>query len=539
MTQPIDRFLTALPRGNGQVYLSWRLLGSDAPEMPFHVQRRWSGTEWQTLTEGAPMVTSTDFVDTVPIPAIYEYRIIDSAQPSRPVSVDAAAPPTNLAFEFPLISPPPPGVYPYRFATGDLENNGRSGVVVLESVVLESLGGRVQVCAYTLEGKRLWQRDTGLPDRGGWDNRMNHVPVAVWDVNGDGRSEVIYHSGPGAPFPDNFYAEAGPDEMLTAVDGETGELVWQTSWPGTRPRVVFTVGYLRGMDQPPSVVVQDGTYRDLVLTAIDGATGQVQWRVEQPRGGGHNLDIDDVDGDGCMEVIAGGICYRGDGTVLWEAEPFGHTDVSKPAKFLPDRPGLQVLYLVEKDNPGVYLIDAAGETVWKVPFGHAHWSWIGRYDLDGSGKLDERLMIHAAEKGALEYFPVFYPDGREWIELTRHQAHRYAAVGWEADGTTCFAHRKDFCIYRLDAQGNEVRLPGSELPTGSLFGRWQISADLIGDFRENFACIDYKKGTFFVAQNPQPAGRRAPSPQENFRYRHERAQLGSGYYTYIAPPLLP
>ena len=74
-------------------------------------------------------------------------------------------------------------------------------------------------------------------------------------------------------------------------------------------------------------------------------------------------------------------------------------------------------------------------------------------------------MIHAAEKGALEYFPIFYPDGREWIELTRHQAHRYAAVGWEADGTTCFAHRKDFCIYRLDAQGNEIRLPGSELPT--------------------------------------------------------------------------
>ena len=51
---------------------------------------------------------------------------------------------------------------------------------------------------------------------------------------------------------------------------------------------------------------------------------------------------------------------------------------------------------------------------------------------------------------------------------------------------------------------------------------------MIGDFRENFGCIDYEKGTFFVAQNPNPAGRRAYSPQDDFRYRHERAQLGFG-----------
>ena len=532
MPQQIDRFLTALPRGNRHVYLSWRLSGPDADDEPFYVQRRRPQGDWRQLHDSTPVVSSTDFVDTVPDDGVYEYRVVARQRPSCAARVDTMQPATNLAFEFPLTHAPPPDLYPYRFAIGDLQNNGRSGVVVLESHAK-----RVQVCAYTLDGTRLWQRDTGLPDSGGWDKRMNHVPVTIWDVNGDGRSEVIYHSGPGHAFANDFYAEAGPDEMLTAVDGETGDVVWECPWPGTRPRVMFTVGYLRGMEQAPSVVVQDGTYGDLILTAIDGATGRVQWQVTQARGGGHNLDIDDMDGDGRMEVIAGGICYDGDGSILWQAEPFGHTDVSKPAQFLPDVPGLQVLYLVEKENPGVYLVNAQGETLWKVPFGHAHWSWIGHYDLDGSGTPDARFMIHAAEKGANEYFPIFYPDGRQWLELTRHQAHRYAAVGWEADGATCFAHRKDFCIYRLDAQGQEIRLPGSELPTGSLFGRWQICADLIGDFRENFGCIDYEKGTFFVAQNPNPAGRRARSPQADFGYRHERAQLGSGYYTYIAPAL--
>lgn len=533
MPQTIDRFLTALPRGDRQVYLSWRLCGKDDLDEPFFVQRRQPQDDWRDLNRSAPVVTSTDFVDTVPDDELFEYRVVAQSGPSQSVRVEPTLPATNLAFSFPLTYPPPPGCYPYRFAIGDLENDGRSGVVVLESH-----NGRVQVCAYTLAGKLLWQRNTGLPDKGGWDNRMNHVPVTICDINGDGRTEVLYHSGPGVSFADNFYASAGPDEKLTAVDGKTGDIVWETFWPGTRPRVMFTAGYLRGREHPPSIVVQDGTYGDLLLTAIDGATGQVQWRATQARGGGHNLDIDDIDDDGCMEVIAGGICYNGDGTVLWEAEPFGHTDVSKPAKYLPDVAGLQLLYLVEKENPGLYMVDATGKTLWKVPFGHAHWSWVGRYDLSGTGTPDERLMIHAAEKGAREFFPIFFPDGRQWIELTRHQAHRYAAIGWEADGTTCFAHRKDFCIYRLDEQGQPMRLPGSELPPGSLFGRWQICADLIGDFRENFGCIDYANGTFFVAQNPRPAGRRARSPQEDFGYRHERAQLGSGYYTYIAPPIM-
>lgn len=523
--QPIDRFLTALPRGNHQIYLSWRLLTDDTPSAPFEVQRRQAQGDWETVSS-SPIITSTDFLDTVTIDAVYEYRVISNNQPSYPVQVDASAPPSNLAFEFPLCYPAQK--YPCFFAIGDLENNGRYGVVIRES-----RQGKIQVCAYSLEGKRLWQIDTGLPDAGGWDGRSLHIPCVVYDINGDGRTEVLFHKGAGHAFADNFYDQAGADETLIAVDSETGDTIWEVPWPAKNARVMFTAGYLRGMDASPSIVILDGTYKDVVITAIDGESGQTQWQVEQARPAGHNLDINDVDGDGLMEVIAGGICYRGDGTALWEAEPFGHTDVSKPAKFLPDHAGLQTLYLVEKDNPGVYLVDSQGKTLWHVPFDHAHWSWIGRYEIGG-----DALMIHAAEKGDREYFPIFYPDGQEWLEITPHQAHRYAAIGWEADGITCFAHRKEKQIVRLDENGQPIPIEGSELPAGTQFGRWQICADLIGDFRENFACVDYEKGTFFVAQNPRPAGKRALSPMEDFNYRHERSQLGSGYYTYIAPPKL-
>lgn len=520
--QTVDRCLTALPRGDHQVYLSWRLLASDNANEPFRVERRRPGSRWSAVSQ--PITTSTDHLDEAPEAAVFEYRVTSSRDTSMPLTIDAAAPASNLAFEFPLQDVPQH--YPLRLAIGDLGNDGRYGVVVTES-----LGGRIWVCAYMLSGQLLWKHDTGLPDHGGWDGRMHHVPVVAWDVNADGRTEVVFHRGPGASFPENFYAEAGPDETLIAVDGETGDVVWEVPWPATRPRVMMTTGYLHGGNEASSVVVLDGTYGDELITAVDGRTGRTQWRIKQARPAGHNLDIDDITGDGRMEVIAGGICYRGDGTVLWEAEPFGHTDVSKPAHFLEGLPGKQIVYLVENHNPGVYLVDAGGQTLWKVPFGHAHWSWIGRYPVGG-----DKLMIHAAEKGDREYFPIFYPDGREWMELTRHQAHRFAAVGWSTDGFMCFAHRKEFCVYTLDAQGNQIALPGSDLPSGAQFGRHQIAADLIGDFRENFAAIDYEKGTLFVAQNPLPAGRRALSPMEDFAYRHERNQLGSGYYTYIAPP---
>ena len=256
MTQSIDRFLTALPRGDHHVYLSWRLSSSDALDEPFHIERRCPGATWSRITP-EPVTRSTDFVDTVPEAAPYEYRIVTGHAHSHTVVVDAGAPATNLAFEFPLQSVPQH--FPLKLAIGDLLNDGRYGVVISES-----LGGTIWVCAYTLEGRLLWKMDTKLPDHGGWDGRMHHVPMAACDINCDGRTEVVFHRvyarvrGRGADFPDNFGA-AGPDETLVAVDSETGDLVWEVPWPGTRPRVALTIGYVHGMNVAPSVVVLDGT----------------------------------------------------------------------------------------------------------------------------------------------------------------------------------------------------------------------------------------------------------------------------------------
>lgn len=531
------RSLAALPRGEGAVYLSWRMLASDSSDAAFTLQRRHpGGGAWQTVS-AQPVTGSTDCTDRPDQPGVYEYRVADGQVVSETVEVDSSRPASNLAIEFPLVEPASDreGNAIGRLVVGDLENNGRIGFVTKGNE-----DGEVVFRAYSQDGRALWAHHTRLPARGGWDGRWEHVPCAVWDINGDGRTEFLVHDGDGREYPENFYDKAGPGETLTALDTATGKVLWRAPWPATRPRVMFTVGHLRGLDQPASVVVQDGTYgrSPLVLSAIDGRDGTVQWQVRQDRPGGHNLDIADVDADGLQQVICGGVCYRGDGSVLWTAEWFGHTDISKPARYLPDRPGLQTFYAVESDGAGVYLVDSAGETIWKKSFGHAHIGWVGRY-ADCGGEL----MIHAAEKGerdrADDAFPIIHPDGHVWRYFSRRQAHKFTpAGGWATDGTMSFIHRNEKRLVRFLRTDQEEPLPGGDLPVGATYGRNTATVDIVGDFRENVAGLDLQRGTLFVAMNPQPADRRMLSPNESFEYRHDRSQLGSGYYTYICPPRL-
>ncbi|MBN1640819.1 MAG: hypothetical protein JXA09_06265, partial [Anaerolineae bacterium] len=357
--QHVYRHLEALPRGGCAVALSWRLLPTDRPDAPFTVERReGSAGPWVPVSAG-PICEATSALDHTPRAATYAYRVREQdGTPSEIVEVDSGAPPTLIAYQAPL----DPGDAVGGIALGDLENEGRIGYILRLA-----RAGTVWIAAYAHSGAPLWEVDTRLPAVGGWDGSTLHVPILAWDLNGDGRTEVAYHSREGAAPTERYDAAAG-DEALTVVDGETGDPVWRAPWPATRSRVMMTVGHLRGLNAPASVVVLDGTYGDVTLTAVDGASGQVQWRVAQSRPAGHNLDIGDIDEDGVQEVICGGVCYAGDGRVRWVAEPFGHTDISKPARIDPDRPGLQVWYAVESHNPGVYLVDQHGETLFKTSY---------------------------------------------------------------------------------------------------------------------------------------------------------------------------
>jgi len=521
----IDRHLLALPRGGGKAYLSWRLLAGDAPEVGFDVERRRAGEDWQVVSD-VPVTHSTNFVDETPTPGEYEYRIISDDGVSEVVKVDSSTPGSCIALDVPL----DPDDSVQLLAAGDLTNNGRMG-----SVLQTIRAGTVWMCARAHDGRLLWEIDTRLPARGGWNGGARHVPFLCGDLNGDGRTEVAFHRFKG-DFPKNDYDEGVDGETLCVVDGETGEVAWEAPWPARKPRVMMTVGYLRGRDNPPHVVVLDETYGPVDLTAIDGKTGDVFWKVHQERPAGHNLDIGDIDLDGVQEVICGGVCYNGDGTVRWEAEPFGHTDISKPARIDPSREGLQTWYAVESKNPGVYLVDNCGKTIFKEAFRHAHYGWIARHTAKVPG-----LQPHTAEDGRrdqLPHNPIFLPDGTHWLNLTDWQRKNFVPVHWDEGPEVVFIIRKENKrIVRLLETGEIEDLPDGELPEGGLYGRNLICADIIGDYRENIVTLDEERDRLIVLANPTVAARRGTSPTEDFEYRHDRSQTGSGYYIYLSPPV--
>ena len=522
------RYLVALPRGDQKVFLSWRLLASDAPNVPFFVERL-DGENWVRVGD-APIVDATSFLDVAPVASEQTYRVVDNTgESSECVTVDAGADATLTAVEIPLKD------YDrvQNVVVGDLENTGCLGYVVQYSVA-----NTIRLTAYAHKGHELWTFDTHLPAHGGWDGSMLHCPFVCWDVNGDGRSEVVLHSYKG-DYPTEKYELATEGEWLTVLDGETGRLVWEAPWPAMKPRVMLTVGHLDGVDKPTQIVILDETYKDVVLTAFNGVDGSVKWQIEQERGAGHNLDIGDIDGDGVQEVICGGICYNGDGSKRWEAEPFGHTDISKPAKIVPDLDGLQIYYAVEgppRELNGVYLVDKDGHTLWKEAYYHAHYGWIARHAPGVPG-----LHPHTAEDSRRQeqnHYPIFLPNGETWLNLTDWQRKNFVPVHWDEGDEVVFAIRKENKrIVRLLANGEVEDVAESKLPEGGQYGRNLGCVDVLGDFRENIVAIDGERKCLMVLVNPTVAKKRGYSPWDDFEYRHDRSQFGSGYYIYLSPPI--
>jgi hypothetical protein len=551
-----DRHLMALPVDSLRILLSWRLLRDDRPDVGFFVHwRPRASAPWRRL-HTKPITDSTCYLhelnkldltrlDLCGVQSGQFCVVTDDWQYSEPAAFD-----WRFWKDRPFCAVRSSWVFGERIgdiALGDLENNGRIGFVV---AVAPFVTQTIQIVAISHDADEsqvepLWRFDTRLPAVGGWNGSMKHVPFLAWDVNGDGRTEVLVHACR-SEYAAARYENAGPDDTLVCLDAQTGGKVWEVPWPGTCSRVMMTVGHLRGLDRPASIVVQDETYGPVTLTAIDGRDGGVQWRVTQQRPGGHNLDVADIDEDGVQEVLCGGVCYNGDGTVRWHAEPFGHSDISKPAKIDPSRAGLQIWYAVESDNPGVYLVDKDGRTIFKEPFRHAHYGWVARHTAAAGG-----LQPHTAEDARLEsksrgetrlieHNPIFLPDGSHWLNLTEWQRKNFVPVHWDAGPEVVFAVRKEHKrIVRLLPDGEIEDLPGGALPADARIGRNLACADILGDYRENIVTVEKLnefESRLLVLANPTPCDRRGYSPWEDFAYRHDRSQHASGYYIYLSPP---
>ncbi len=275
------------------------------------------------------------------------------------------------------------GTYGGDLRVGDLTGNGKPDFVVYRCT------DGVKPCfiaAFDLNGKALWQHGNGgnQPVRPG--------PVAVYDVDGDGRDEVIcfFHDPKVDAKPESL-----KDVLVQIRDGKTGE-VKQSTHPAIFDKLSgdganwvhqrILMANLSGGKRASACVIKLGR----TVLAFD-ARLDVLWTYtnkwdEYGRCPAYIPAVGDIDGDGRDEVNGGYFLLDHDGTVLWQKQLAPNMDSVAVAPW--DGGRMRAI-----GSGAGHVLDHTGKEVLKlgeqlVP--HGQELRVGRFDADVPG---QQMMI--------------------------------------------------------------------------------------------------------------------------------------------------
>ena len=211
LMENLGRGVVAIRSTGTEVVVSWRVLGTDPPDVAFNLYRSTGGADPIRLN-GSPIDGATLYVDgtaDLTQPNTYHVRPILfglEQPPSAGFTVPAAAP-VQAYLRVPLQVPPggttPAGeAYTYSpndTSVGDLNGDGEYEIVVkwepsnAKDNSQSGYTGPVYLDAYTLAGTRLWRIDLGRNIRAG----AHYTQLVVYDLDGDGRAEVACKTADG------------------------------------------------------------------------------------------------------------------------------------------------------------------------------------------------------------------------------------------------------------------------------------------------------------------------------------------------------
>lgn len=538
-----DRGLTVqAARDTSGVYLSWRMLSDDHPDVGFNVYRRTEGrTE---LLNRKPVTKTTDYLDSAaPDGAVSEYWI----EPCYNLRTGPACEPVAAVPEVLREGPSyrsvklRDGETPGKIAVADLNGDGRYDFIVRTpdrgtdpGLPGDPTGMTYTISAYLHDGTHLWSRDLGP----GIEPGIWYSPFVAYDFDGDGRAEVALKTAPPDAQRNARYRVDSGEEYLSVLDGLTGEELARVDWPerswrlgdlNRQNRNQMGMAYLDG--KTPCILAARGTYRAMLVDAWqfrDGALTRL-WRwdgdEENPvirSQGAHSMVTGDVDGDGRDEILLGGCMLDDNGTLLWSAG-IGHPDKAYLADVDPSRPGLEVFLCGEvrhDDGRGVCLVDAVtGRQIWNIgrptrhvgdgmvaDFDPAHpgLECIGKEDRKG-GRTDRYLLTARGE----ELFPAAIPDCRNW-------------VWWDAD-----LLRETLLDGKDRGAGRSVAKWPERILAEGIEGSIVLIADLVGDWREEI--VTALPGELRIYATDIPASDRRPTLMQDPLYRSYVLHRSMGY----------
>lgn len=525
----LDRGLVALAQPGGKVYVGWRLLASDPPDLSFHVARAADRNgPWQLLTP-EPIRNSCNFSDASAAGKRWWYRLEPTARAGAwRVSSPVRATEESVGF----IRLKLQGDYrAQKVGLADFDGDGRLDYLVKQPDFNTDPYQRpgywkksedtYKLEAYRHDGAFLWRYDMGWAiEEGIW-----YSPIVVYDLDGDGKAEVFCKAGEGDPREPSGHVRSGP-EYLAVIDGLTGQVKKRLPWPSRDgfddynyySRNLLGIAYLDGLR--PHLIVERGTYRIIKVQAYDPAlTPKWYWEAAgeyaKYRGQGmHGMHAADVDEDGRDEVVIGSAVIDDNGKPLWTTG-LGHPDACYVADVDPSRPGLEIFYGIEPGGPSnkVCLVEAkTGKILWgcRERTVHVHGQgMVGDIDPDHPG-----MECYAGEaKGGTNY----------WL---------YAASGQRLSDRS-LGELAPKAIYWLDGPtkvyivGNRIfKYPRQEI--GQIEGRIVAIADCLGDWREEV--VTALNGEIRIYSTTVPATTRRVCLMQDRLYRTDVAMQTMGYF---------
>jgi len=536
-----NRKVIAVTHSPGKIGISWALLNSDTQDTRFNIYRITGNNRSHNGTKlnAAPLVY-TSFVDETNIrdSTRYQYRVVDVDNTGKEGNPsDWAAVITGID-QYPVVTKFKPVFEKGSMLPvfGDLEGYGKLNCVIrLDNGCKEMSqdpGIPVQLEAFSYTGRSLWRKDIAKHEN--IYGSANNAPFNVWDMNGDGKDEVI------------TLFQIGDENYLAILDGMSGRLVNKTLWDKmatdvslSSTRVQMSVAYLDGKD--PVIITQTGIYENEIISAYDKNLKKI-WTyksyMETSGSGGHKVEIADVNNDGKQEVIYGTTCLNSDGTFRWSIYR-RHPDIISVHDYIPDHPGLEICYIIESSgHAGIYMVDANnGEVIWKnnrdddPVWSHGHIGWTA--DIwDGSPGME--CMTNRAGHNDRTYL-LFSSDGKQ---LSEKFPVGFSPIEWDGDATRELIGENGKVIGNFN--GTEIILVPHECPNPVPGSSIQFIADLCGDFRSEIVinAVDTDgRPSIMVITDPESIENRYVTPSQDIEYKLWLARnKGGGYgsvYEYI------
>lgn len=555
VVEKMDRGLVALPVEEG-VYLSWRLLASDDPKIGFDVFCTADGKE-QKLN-AAPVMQTTDFLVKNPVPGA-KYLVRPAAGFSGTAGeaeVYAGKFERNPYISYKLSDPK---ARVNKIGIGDLDGDGKYDFVVRygnANVDPWYLFWKPSKHPFVLEaiksdGTILWTRNLGWNIESGiW-----YSPYIVYDVNGDGKAEVILKAFD--PEAGDLREKEGKDkgkvmtgeEYVMVLDGMTGREIARAPWPSRElfngmnmaynyySRNQLAVGYLDG--RTPCIIALRGTYSLMLAEAWQLKDGRLEplWKYnsgdygrEFHGQGAHSTRTVDLDGDGRDEIVLGGAVLDDDGQPLWSTG-HGHPDYVYVTNITNRNPGMEVVTIYEtacKVKGGFTCADAkTGKVIWELdkPSTHIHYGYAGDIDPRYRGWEVGGSDTSGGEKKTSAISRHYSPDG----ELLRS--------GDDAP----YKGTEHFIYWDADLQREHVSPVITDFSGGASGGGYEgsfiMQADVLGDWREE--ALTVTNGELRIYSTTIPAMDRRVCLMQDPNYRQTVAANSMGYIYDPALTYLP